>query len=168
MANQLEKPKSEENMCLESHIVPTKEVKKVDEQLTIEFTDIKQEPRYHSDNYQKFQEIKKEIKSECISCNIFVAKTGHSDGMAAIHEKCFQKLCTRLYLANDKVQDLEFANKNMIGTIETLERNNEDLSGKLTSLRKEIQNISKEKEILDSSLTQINMLKKNMNFTSLS
>ena len=149
MANKLEKSTSEQNICLQSNILPTKQVKKVDEHLTIEFTDIKQEPLCHTDNYQKFQEVKKEIKSKCISCDICIENAGYSDGMATIHETCFQKLCTRLYVANDKVQDLEVSNKNMTGCIEILERSNKELSEKL----KELQEITKEKDKLDSNLS---------------
>ena len=117
MSNQLEKPKSEENMCLESDTLPTKEVKKVDEQLTIEFTDIKQEPKYNSEHKQNFLPLKMEIKFRCISCDTYFANNGNSDAMATIHETCFQKLCAELYSANNKIQTLEVTNNSMIGNI---------------------------------------------------
>ena len=69
MANNCEMSDVEEKNCLESAALAQKQVKKVDEQLTIEFTDIKQEPSYHVDHYQNFQEAKYDINLQCISCN---------------------------------------------------------------------------------------------------
>ena len=135
----------EEEVCLQTPILPIKEVTKVDEQLTIEFTDIKQEPKYF-DHYQKFQQFKDEKKPKCISCDPYFENPGLSDGIATIHETCFLKLCAKLYIANDTVEDLEVAKTQMVGTIETLESNNKELHDKLTGARKEIQDITKEKK----------------------
>ena len=67
MANPVEKFTIENKIDLDDAVLPTKQVKKVDEQLTIEFTDIKQEPRYDSENYQNLQEVKKRL-----SPNVFL------------------------------------------------------------------------------------------------
>ena len=135
----------EEKACLLSPVLPTKEVTKVDEQLTIEFTVIKQEPKYF-DHYQKFQQFKDEKKPKCISCDPYFENPGPSDGMATIHETCFLKLCAKLYIANVKVEDSEVAKTQMVGTIEKLEGKNKELHEKLTRARKEIQDITKEKK----------------------
>ena len=146
MANCYEVSDIEEKICLESPVFPLKQVKKVDEQLTIEFTDIKQEPSFHFDHKENVLQSRIEIKSKCISCDTSFPNQGFSNGMATIHKTCFQKLCTRLLLATDKVQDLEVANKSMIGKIETLENENKELFEKLTSASSKIQDISKDKE----------------------
>ena len=69
MANCYEVSDIEEKICLESPVFPLKQVKKVDEQLTIEFTDIKQEPSFHFDHKQNVLQSRIEIKSKCISCD---------------------------------------------------------------------------------------------------
>ena len=139
MANNLENSTIQKSGYLENHLLSTKQVKKIDKHLSIEFTDIKQEPIYHFDHYQDFQQVKNEIKSKCISCDTYFENPGHSDGMAAIHEACFQKICTKLYLANDKAQDLEVTNKSMIKTIEMLENTNKELCEKFILATREIQ-----------------------------
>ena len=68
MANQDVESNFEEKVDLEDLVIPTSQLQKVDEQLTIEFTDIKQESR---DNFQNdyHMPVKSENKSKCVSCD---------------------------------------------------------------------------------------------------
>ena len=56
---------------------------KVDEQLSIEFTDIKYEPIDHFENYQTV----KGNESKCISCNTSFQHFCHLDGIATYNSQ---------------------------------------------------------------------------------
>ena len=85
---------------VKTQVVP--KLQKVDDQLTIEFTDIKQEPKNQFDDMKNHESSKDGMMSKCISCNSYFTDQKCPNGTATIHETCFQKLCTKLYLANEK------------------------------------------------------------------
>ena len=64
----------EEKVDLEAFILPTKQVQKIDEILTIEFSDIKQEPISHLENYQKCEQANNLNYSKIINLSTLSSK----------------------------------------------------------------------------------------------
>ena len=95
----------EEKVDLEDLILPTKQVQKVDEKLTIEFSDIKQEPISCFENYQSNLNY-----SKCISCD--VSCTPYSQ-FTTIHSTCFAEMLKKLNMATKKIQEMEMKNKEL-------------------------------------------------------
>ena len=161
-----------EEVKIEDLILPTKQVQKVDEKLTVEFSEIKQEPIIHSETYLKYDQAKYNENSNCISCNAVFAPCRE---IATIHESCYEKMLKKLNMATEKIQEMEIKNRelqsksnNLQSTIENIgnehktvlsinaqrmsvivkkyERENEELHEKLSLARKEVQEFAEERE----------------------
>ena len=112
---------------VEDLILPTEQVQKVDEKLTVEFSDIKQEPIIHSETYLKYDQAKYNENSNCISCNAVFAPCRE---IATIHESCCEKMLKKLNIATEKIQEMEIKNR--------------ELQSKSNNLQSTIENIKNE------------------------
>ena len=104
----------EEKVDLEDLILPGKQVQKVDEELTVEFSDIKQEQTNHFDMFQTH-----DIDNfKCVSCD---ASLKHSGQLTTIHITCFKEMLTKVNTMAEKIQDLELRNIELLSNANNLQ-----------------------------------------------
>ena len=162
----------EEKVKLEDLILPEKQVLKIDENLSVEFSDIKQEPLNQVETCHEYDQTQYVDSSQCIYCD---ASFKHCGQLATIHESCFKIMLEKLNRATEKIQEMEFKNKelhgnanklqstivdiknehkivlsnntkHMISIVKKHERESKELCEKLSSARKEIKEFAKERE----------------------
>ena len=108
----------EEKVDLEDLILPTKQVQKVDEKLTIEFSDIKQEPISFFENNMKCVQANNVSYSKCVSCDVSCTSYGQ---LTTIHSTCYRKLLDKLIMATEKNQEMEMKNNELQSNVNNLQ-----------------------------------------------
>ena len=161
----------EEKVDLEDLILSQTQVQKVDENLTVEFSDIKKEPINHFEINQKYGQTQVIDSPTCISFDT----SEYSGQLATIHMTCFKEMLEKLNKATEKINNMEMKNKELLSNASNLqstissiknehksvlsinaqrmseivkkhERENKQLCEKLSSARKEIRESAKERE----------------------
>ena len=124
----------EEKVDPEDLVLPMKQVQKVDEQLTIEFTDIKQEPIHHFEDHKIESKLEDVHTVKCIICDTYLTNAGEFKDFVSIHKVCFEKLNDGLTSATQKINAMEITINKISSDAKSLQNNLVDIKNEHKTL----------------------------------